>query len=322
VVPPPPTTDAEVAPFARAIGLPGIVDMHTHFMPPAIQDAVWRHFDSLEPPWPVLYRWPEDRRLEMLARLGVRHHTALAYAHRPGVAGWLNRYTLALAAREAQVVPTFTFYPEPGAAEEVGRALAAGGACAKVHLQVGRFDANDPLLDEVWAQLEQAAIPIVLHAGAVEDGSGGEEWCGPGPVARLLERFPALHLVLAHLGAPDHAAFLDLARRHPLMCLDTAMALVGWPRLGQPPRDLDRRLAELDGRVVWGSDFPTIPVPYADQVAALVRLGLGEGFLRRVLWETPGRLLGIGTDESGGQAGAARAPFGPGEVSGQERRSR
>lgn len=286
-------TDEEVAGFVAGLGLPGIIDLHVHFMPDPIQQAVWRHFDALDPPWPVVYRSCPDDRLAILAGLSVRHHTALAYAHRPGTAAWLNAHTLALARDHSQVIPTFTFYPEPGVEDEVARALEAGGAAVKIHLQVGRFRANDGRLDGAWSALEAAGVPVILHAGAVEDGSGGEEFCGPAPVARLVERFPSLRLVVAHLGAPDFEAFLDLADRHPGLGLDTAMALAGWARLGDLPRSLPDRLARLADQVVWGSDFPTVPYPYATQIAALANLGLGDDWLAKVLWHNPARLLGL-----------------------------
>jgi hypothetical protein len=177
--------DADAAAYVASLGLPGIVDLHVHFMPERVQAKVWAHFDRLDPPWPILYRGGEAERLATLAVLGVRHHTALAYAHRPGMAAWLNAHTLGLAAANAAVVPSFTFYPEPGVEDQVGRALATGGAVAKVHLQVGKFHAVDPLLDPVWAELARRRVPVVLHAGAVPDGSGGEEFCGAGKVARL-----------------------------------------------------------------------------------------------------------------------------------------
>jgi hypothetical protein len=148
-------------------------------MPDRIQQAVWAHFDELDNPhWPIHYRMAEDERMVVLAKLGIIRHTALAYAHRPGVAAWLNEHTLAVAAAHPQVVPTFTLYPEPEAPEYVAAALEAGGRCVKVHLQVGKFALTDPLLTEAWRLLERARTPIVLHLAAVNDGSGGHEFCG------------------------------------------------------------------------------------------------------------------------------------------------
>jgi predicted TIM-barrel fold metal-dependent hydrolase len=287
-----PRRDEELPAFLARLGLPGIFDTHVHFMPDRLEKAVWAHFDELASGWPIRYRSSEEERLRLLPRIGVRRHTALAYAHRPGVAQWLNQYTLGLAARHPQVVPTFTFYPEPEAGRYVAEAIAAGGACVKVHLQVGKFDALHPQLTEAWSAVERAGIPVVLHAGAVADGSGGEEWCGVTPVRRLLEAFPGLRLVLAHLGVPHTAEFLALAEDHSELRFDTAMAVTDTVQIWTPPRWLAGRLGVLPGRVLFGSDFPSIPHTVADQVAALARLGLGDDWLRGVLWHNAARLFG------------------------------
>jgi len=284
-------TDDEVTGFLAALRIPGIVDAHVHFLPDRLQQAVWRWFDQLTPPWPVAYRTSAEDRLATLARLGVRHHTALAYPHRPGMLRFLNDHTLALAAGVPAVIPTFTIYPEPGAVAETERCLAARGRAVKVHLQVGGFDATDPLLDGVWSQLQEHQTPVILHAGAVADGSGNDEWCGPEPIRRLLRRYSDLRLVIAHLGAPDYDAFVALAEDHPGLWLDTAMVFTDPPYLGPAPLHLTGRLAALGDRVVFGSDFPTIPHAFAAQVSGLADLGLGNDWLRGVLWHNGVRLF-------------------------------
>ena len=149
----------------------------------------------------------------------------------------------------------------------------------KIHLQVGKFSATDPLLESVWTLLERRGIPVVLHAGAVADGSGGEEWCGPEPVRRLLGDHPALRLVIAHLGAPDYDAFIDLALEHPAIGLDTANVFNDPPFLGEPPVHRRRDLVALGDRVYFGSDFPTIPRPFSAQLSTLAGLGWGDEWL-------------------------------------------
>jgi uncharacterized protein len=286
-------TDDEVPAVLAGLGIPGIVDAHVHFLPDNLQDAVWRWFDRITPPWPVTYRSSAQDRLATLARIGVRHHTALAYAHRPGMLTFLNEHTLALAAAQPAVIPTFTIFPEPGVGAETARCLAAGGQAVKVHLQVGGFDATDHQLDEAWGLLEDAGTPVILHAGAVADGSGNEQWCGPEPVRRLLARFPGLRLVIAHLGAPDHDAFVEIAEEHQGVWLDTAMVFTDPPYLGPTPLHLVERVGAIGDRIVFGSDFPTIPHAFAAQVSGLVAVGLGDDWLRKVLWGNGVRLFAL-----------------------------
>ena len=286
-------TDEDVPSYLERLGVPGIVDAHVHFLPDRVQEAVWRWFDGLTPAWPINYRLPAGERLTTLERVGVRHHTALAYAHRPGMLRFLNDHTMGLAAAEPAVIPTFTIFPEVGVGEEVNRCLEAGGRCVKVHLQVGAFDSTDPLLEPAWALLQEAGTPIILHAGAVSDGSGNEEWCGPGPVRRLLDRCPDLRLVIAHMGAPDFEEFLDLAEAYPSVWFDTAMVFTDPPYLSDYPDDLLGRVEALGERIVFGSDFPTIPHAYAAQVAGMDALGFGDAWMRRALWDNGVRLFGL-----------------------------
>jgi uncharacterized protein len=114
-------TDDDVPGFLAALGIPGIVDAHVHFLPDNLQEAVWRWFDRRSPAWPVTYRSPAEDRIATLARLGVRHHTALAYQHQPGMLRYLNDHTLRLAEEVPAIIPTFTIYPEPGVGEETAR---------------------------------------------------------------------------------------------------------------------------------------------------------------------------------------------------------
>jgi uncharacterized protein len=291
-----PADDGEVAAFVRALGVPGIVDVHVHLLPDRLQRAVWAYFDRLEdPPWPVTYRDDEPARLATLRDLGVVAHTALAYGHKPGVAEWCNRHTLAAAARDARILPTFTFHAEDGVERYVEDALAKGGRVAKVHLQVGRFHTTDPRLTPVWSRLEAERVPAVIHASAVYGVDGGDEYCGPDALRALLERHPDLLLVVAHLGMPDGAGFLRLAEEVPTLRLDTSMALTD-PPYGPPiPAALLTRLAAMHDRVLFGSDFPTIPHRYAAQVRGLALLELDADGLRRVLHDNAAELLGLST---------------------------
>ena len=87
----------------QRLGLPGLYDVHTHFLPPRMAVKVRAQFDRAGPllgrPWPIHYRGSERERVEILAGLGVTMFSALAYAHRPAMAAGLNDWSLDFAAR-------------------------------------------------------------------------------------------------------------------------------------------------------------------------------------------------------------------------------
>src|SRR6478736_1042185 len=180
----------------ESLGLPGLVDVHTHFMPKRVMDKVWQYFDTagalVGRPWPVRYRTDEAERLETLRGFGVRAFTSLVYPHKPQMAAWLNRWAAQFAAETPDCLSTATFYPEPGAAEYVTAAVAGGVRVFKAHVQVGGYDPTDPLLDDVWGVLEDARTPIIIHCGS---GPQPGVHTGPEPVRALLGRHPRLRLV-------------------------------------------------------------------------------------------------------------------------------
>ena len=295
MTPQPPVDDADVPRYWRELGLPGLVDVHVHFLPEPMQAKVWQYFAQAEehygPAWPVEYELPVEERLAVLDRLGVRAFPTLPYPHKPGMAAWLNEWSAEFAAERPQVLRSATFFPEPEAAEYVATALDRGARVFKVHVQVGAYDPRDPLLDDVWARLEETGTPVVIHCGS---GPLAGEHTGPQPVTGLLERYPRLQLVIAHLGMPEYREFLDLAERYERVHLDTTMFATDFTERLMPfdAGDLPR-LAALGSKVLLGSDFPSIPYAYAHQLAALHRLGLGEEWLRAVLWQNGARLFGV-----------------------------
>jgi hypothetical protein len=159
-----PASDDDVPAFWQALGLPGLVDVHTHFMPQRLLDAVWAYFDSAGPllgrAWPIRYREPEEARVARLRALGVRRFTALSYPHKPGMAAALNAWCEEFARRTPDCAPSATFFAEPDAVTYVASALTAGARVFKAHVQVGGYDPRDPLLDGVWGSSPMHRCPL------------------------------------------------------------------------------------------------------------------------------------------------------------------
>jgi predicted TIM-barrel fold metal-dependent hydrolase len=284
--------DDQLPALTAELGIPGLFDVHAHFMPPAILAKVWAYFDSAGPllgrTWPITYRGTDEERVEQLRAMGVKKFSSMSYAHKPGIAGYMNDWTRGFAERTPDTLWSATFYPEPEAASYVTQLIDDGVELFKAHLQVGDFAANDPLLEPVWRAIVDSGTPLVLHAGS---GPAPGNHTGPAGIADVLSRHPSLKVIIAHMGMPEYSEFLDLADRYDNVRLDTTMAFVDfWD--GPTPAEIAPRLVDLQDRILFGTDFPNIPYAYAHQVEALQRLDLGDEWMADVLWNNGVKLFG------------------------------
>ena len=291
----PPDEAAQIRARLADRGIPGIIDVHTHFMPPQVMRKVWAYFDQAGPltgrEWPIAYRGSEAERLAALRSFGVRHFTSLCYPHKPGMAQWLNAWTAEFADAHPDCIRSGTFFPEPEAQEYARVAIADGVRIFKAHVQVGGYDPNDPLLDGVWEALQDSGVPLVLHGG---DGPAPGRFTGHNHVRRLLDRYPRLVLVIAHMGMPEYAQFLALTDEFPHVHLDTTMAFTAFTEAQHPfPERLRSALQDRGDRVLFGTDFPNIPYPYLEALDAVLDLGMGVDWERAVLHDNAARLLGL-----------------------------
>lgn len=302
-LPAPPVADDDVPRFLADLGLPGLVDVHVHFLPERVLAKVWAYFDAAQThygrAWPITYRTPEAERVATLGKLGVQAFAPLVYPHKPGMGRWLTEWVTEFVARTPCAVPTATLYPEPDVAGYLGAAVEAGARAVKVHVQVGGFDPRDPLLRPAWGLLADAGVPAIVH-------------CGHGPIpgahtgldvfGEVLAEHPRLPVVLAHAGMPDFDGALELVRRYENAYIDTTMVGTAFScEIAPLPGDWAAQLVDVAEHVVFGSDFPNIPYPYYEQVQAVAGWAtaddrLGAGFLRSVLHHAPARLLRLAPD--------------------------
>ena len=295
--------DESVRDLWQSLGLPGLIDVHTHFMPKNVMDKVWKYFDSAGPltgrTWPITYRTEEQHRLETLRGFGVLAFTSLVYPHKPDMAAWLNQWAAQFAAETPDCLSTATFYPEPGAPDYVADAIAGGTRVFKAHVQVGDYSPADPLLDDVWGTIADAGVPVIIHCGS---GPAPGSHTGPDHVRTVLDRHPNLKLIIAHLGMPEYSEFLDLCERFDGVHLDTTMAFTPFieETMPFPPAELPR-LGEFGDRILFGSDFPNIPYPYAESLNVLAKVAPDDDWLRKVLYHNAARLFDIDDRRTGAE---------------------
>lgn len=287
-------------------GLP-VIDAHVHLAPQRLARAV---HSALAEQYGWRLAWPTDPD-EVLADIrasGADLCVHLPYAHRPGIATALNEHGAGLAARHRDVLAFATVHPDdPGPVDVLEAAVAGGCRGLKVHCVVQRTAPDDPRMRDVYTWCERERLPILMHAGHAPDPI--TPTTGVAAFAALMRRYPDLTVCVAHLGGPESSAFLELLPRHDRLWLDVA-GISG--TIAAAGAAVERVLQHAD-RVVYGSDYPNIPVDVRSAIGLLEEAGFAGDALAGVLAGNAGRFLGVDAAGLVAETGSPRDGEGPTE---------
>jgi predicted TIM-barrel fold metal-dependent hydrolase len=262
-----------------------VVDSHVHLLPGRLGEKVRDYFAHLA--GHLVYPIDHDLVRHRLAEEGVQRAWTLPYAHKPGIADWLNQATAEIVARPGPVdlVGGCTVHPgDDDPAATLARALDEHGLqVLKLHCSVGDYEADDPRLAGVWRLAARRRVPVVVHAGHATDGrTAGHEVA---PIARVAERHADVPLIIAHCAHPSTGAALDVLEAYPNVHADLT------PVLLEPPDLPPDRLGAVADRLLFGSDAPNTGISSADHRRWLESLPLEAATVAAIVGGTAERLL-------------------------------
>ena len=272
-----------------------IVDVHTHLVnyDPSTQgyrDFLERNRPGYFGEFSRTYADPSAVE-EMLAAQGVDHAVILAQ-ETPVTAGMASTEAVAAFCRASKrLIPFASINPflQGSPAVALERAVAELGCRGlKLYPSYQFFFPNDRLVYPLYATAQRLGIPVVVHTGWSYFPGSRMTYADPLHLDDVAVDFPELVVILAHAGRPiwfDRAA--ALARLHRNVYLDLS---------GLPPANLPRYfpdLRRLASKMLFGSDWPSVPTNIGENVAALRSLSLGEAAERAILGETAAKLLGL-----------------------------
>ena len=264
-----------------------LVDFHVHLFPDKLFDAIRRQFVT-DYGWSILHSlyWRES--VAYLRDKGVGPIVYSNYAHRKDIAKGLNDWNLNILEDLPDTYCFAAFHPD----DKDGLAMAADLLDHprilgfKLQLLVQRFSPDDERLFPLYELVSAKKKRLLLHVGT---GPVGNEFVGVAPFKRLLERFPDLPAIIAHMGALEYGAFGALLGSHPLLYMDTAFSFL--PGLGSM-FDLGCDFLEAHReRILYGSDFPNVLFPREDEIDALLGLDLSQAFYDAVFRDNGLRLI-------------------------------
>ncbi len=270
-----------------------VIDGHVHLMPRKLMAAI-RSSLTEEAGWS--FEHPTDRETmeEQLRAMGVERYLALPYAHKPEMAAELNEWVLAQAAESAMAIPFATVHGDDDVEAVVRKAFEAGARGLKFQCPVQGCGPADPRLDPAFELAAEYDKPILFHAGTAPMFEDSPH-VGADQFAEFIESYPEVRACAAHMGTFEAEEFLNFARNHDNVFLDTTMALS--PRsadvLGFDASKIsDDTLVELAESVQFGTDFPNVPYPYEDERRGLLERELPASVYENIFRNTAERFLG------------------------------
>lgn len=247
-----------------------VVDAHVHLLPGRLAEKVRAYFGPVANS--IVYPLDHGIVRQRLAEEGIDEIWTLPYAHKPGVAEWLNEATRDIAAAPGPlvVVPGATVHPgDDDPTNVVRRAVEDFGArMLKLHCSVGAFDADDERLHPVWDYVASIRLPVVVHVGHATNGMTDAHELAPIDV--VARAHPDAVVIIAHCGHPAVQAALDVVETHPDVYADLTPVVHHAPVI--PPD----RVASVGDKLLFGSDAPNTTTLAGEHLRAVRLLADSE----------------------------------------------
>ena len=275
------------------------VDMHVHFFPPEVFQAIWRFFEMRDEGrkvrgWPIQYKLDTEGLVRFLKEKKVQHYTTYNYAHKKGIASHINDWTVEFVKNHENAIPFGCVWPDDeDKVKYVGKLFKRHDFKGiKIQPLVQEFYLHDERMDPVYELIVEEGRWLAVHAGTAPYKN---KYLGFEHFKKFIEKYPDMNVIVAHMGAFEYEEFFGLLDRHENLYLDTAMVFIPdnvFPerRTKQPSKE---RLISHGDRLLFGSDFPNIPYEYERSTKGLLNMELPKTFLEKIFFENAKRIMDL-----------------------------
>lgn len=171
----------------------------------------------------------------------------------------------------------------PDKAKEVDRLIGLGLRGIKIHPDIQGVAIDDPRMMELYEIIE-GRIPVYFHTG---DDRPQYPFSHPKRILTILDRFPKLQVISAHLGGYRQWDDALALAGHPQIWYDTSSSL--W---SLPEADSARLIRKLGvHRIFFGTDYP-LKYP-EDELTMFRKVPLTEEEQSLILYENAREFFGL-----------------------------
>lgn len=213
-----------------------------------------------------------------------------------------NEWTCLMARQHPELAAFISLDPLMGPgdmlAELIDKIENHGALGLKIHPGEGYFFPDDRALWPVYEYLEKNSLAVISHGGP-DLANPDPDYSRPKAFGPVLEKFPALKLVSAHLGRGFLEEAVEIAGRYPNIYFDTSAAISGvadgtpmFPDNGMTNQEAVEHIRHLGtDRVFFGSDFPWFHPEW--DLKRFMSLEFTDEEKRGILGQNARRVLGV-----------------------------
>ena len=266
---------------------PQIIDFHAHLFPDKLFDAIWKTFASSYG-WDVIYKLYYRDCVAFLHGKDVSPIVYSNYAHKKGIAEGLNQWNHKVLDEFPDLYCFAAFHPDDDDCMALAEAALSHPRVLgfKLQLLVQNFYPYDERLFPLYETVMQRGKRILFHTGS---GPVGNVYTGVENFKKVLDRYPDIPANIAHMGALEFEAFMDLLALHKNLYFDTSFTF--FKQVDMQFTLGPRALEENKDRILYGSDFPNLIFPWEEELETLSGMGLSEEFYRKVFFENGMKLI-------------------------------
>lgn len=261
-----------------------IIDIHTHIFPDELAE---RAVKTLSDRCNVLPKTDGTYKglLDSMAKSGVDRSAIMHIATKPSQARTINKWALSLSEENEGLICFGTVHPkQKNWLEEIDWLVKNGFPGIKFHPDYQDFFVDDKEVFPLYKALADSGLIVLFHAG-VDIGLPPPVHCTPDRLARVLDAFPDLKVIAAHMGG---YALWDDVEKYLVgrnLYLDTSYSLND---LG---KDRVTAIIKKHGpdRILFGTDSPW--TGQMEEIAQLRSLDLTSAEIDGILGANAQQLL-------------------------------
>ncbi len=261
-----------------------IIDCHCHIYPDKIAakatESIGKFYDL-----PMRYGGTAAEMIRESRNAGITHSVVFSVATKPSQAASINRFiSEEVNAEKGRLVGLGAVHPDSeNQREDIENLVSLGLKGVKLHPDIQAVALDDPRCLEIYRICREFDLTVLIHMGDLR-----YDYSAPDRLIRVLEEFPGLRVIGAHLGGWSvwEEAENKLNRFENLM-VDCSSTLA----FMEPERARDLIRGYGAERVLFGTDYPMWD--FKDELKRFDALGLRSDEAERILWKNSAEIFGI-----------------------------